>query len=85
MHTIDVMVYINSLAHETVGLSDFEYYFQGNSRGLRLRHLLWNCAHVIDLSNDKSAFGLENGFVAPGNKPIFEPILTHIYVPMWRH
>ena len=38
-----------------------------------------------DLTDDKSNIGSGNGLVPSGNKPLPEPMLTQIYVAIWRH
>ena len=38
-----------------------------------------------DLTGDKSTLVQENGLVSSGNKPLPEPMLTQIYVAIWRH
>ena len=34
---------------------------------------------------DEVNIGLGNGLVLSGNKPLPEPMLTQIYVTIWRH
>ena len=36
----------------------------------------------LDLTDDKVNTGSANGLVLSGNKPLLEPMLTHIYAPM---
>ena len=38
-----------------------------------------------DLTDDKSNIGSGNALVPSGNKPLPKPILTQIYVTIWRH
>ena len=51
----------------------------------RPTYILWNCPQM----NVRGRYwlsvstGLGNGLVPLGNKPLFEPILTNIYVAIW--
>ena len=38
-----------------------------------------------DLTDDKSALVQVMAYVPSGNKPLPEPMFTHIYVTVWRH
>ena len=38
-----------------------------------------------DFTGDKSTIGSGDGLVPSGNKPLPDPILTHINVAIWHH
>ena len=40
---------------------------------------------LMDLTDGKSYIGSGNGLVPSGNKPLPEPMLTQIFIAIWRH
>ena len=38
-----------------------------------------------NIFDDESTYGLGNGLVAVGTKPLLEPMLTQVYAVIWRH
>ena len=61
--------------------------FQANFSDRWLRYFLWNCPQVILIGPYwwQVNIGLGNGLVLSCNKPLPEPMLTQIYVAIWRH
>ena len=47
--------------------------------------LLSGECHKTSLMINQFNIGSCNGFVASGNKPLPEPMLTQIYVTIWQH
>ena len=65
----------------------FECNFQMDFSHWWFMHFLWNWPNmnVTGLHWWSLNIGSGNGLVPSGNKPLPEPILTHIYVATWRH
>ena len=79
--------WLNSLAHGKFEWNFRHVIFKQILSDWWLRHLLWNCTNVnvTGLHWWSINIGSGNGLVPSGNKPLPEPMLTQIYVAIWRH
>ena len=54
-------------------------------KGIFPNSILKLISRARHVSQNPVKIGSDNGLVPPDNKPLHEPMLTHIYVTMWRH
>ena len=94
IHFVCLLILINNeaLMFNSLAPGRFEYnfiyvIFRTDFNDWWLRHLLWNCPHMIvtGLHWWSVNIGSVNGLVPSGNKPLPEPMLTQISVAIWRH